>query len=385
MAKSSTKPITHGSLSFVGRTVQSMLDQAGIVLNGPNSWDIQVKDEAMLRKLLTGGSLALGESYMQGHWEVEKLDELIHRLLKSPIKRKKHYISQQVRTLAAYLFNLQKKSRAFHVGEAHYDLGNDIYEIMLGRRMVYTCGYWRTADNLDQAQEDKLELVCRKVKLEKGMRILDIGCGWGSFAEYAATKYDANVVGVTVSKEQIELARERCAGLPVEFRLQDYRDVEGLFDAVISLGMFEHVGHKNYYTFMQVLDRCLSPDGLALLHTIGKNESIPGVDPWIAKYIFPNGEIPSLKQIAEALEPDLIIEDLHNFGPDYDRTLMGWHQNFCAGWDKKLKDKYSDRFYRMWTYYLMVCAGAFRARDLQLWQFVISKGINKHPYRRPDF
>ena len=216
------------------------------------------------------------------------------------------------------------------------------------------------------------------------MRILDIGCGWGSFAEYAATKHGASVVGVTVSKEQIELARERCAGLPIEFRLQDYRDIEGQFDAVISLGMFEHVGHKNYSTFMRVLDRCLKPDALALLHTIGKNESIPGVDPWIAKYIFPNGEIPSLKQITEALEPDLIIEDLHNFGPDYDRTLMAWNQNFCNGWDK-LKDNYSDRFYRMWTYYLMVCAGAFRARDLQLWQFVISKGTNKHPYRRPDF
>ena len=384
MAKSSTKPVTHGSLSFVGRTVQSMLDQAGIVLNGPNSWDIQIKDETMLRKLLTGGSLALGESYMHGHWEVEKLDELIHRLLRSPIKRKKHFISHQISTIAACLFNLQKQSRAFHVGEAHYDLGNDIYEVMLDRRMVYTCGYWRYAEDLNHAQEDKLELVCKKVGLEKGMRVLDIGCGWGSFAEYAATRYGVNVVGVTVSKEQVELARQRCAGLPVEFLLQDYRDTKGQYDAVISLGMFEHVGHKNYRTFMDVLDRCLKPDGLALLHTIGKNESIPGVDPWIAKYIFPNGEIPSFKQVSEALEPNLIIEDLHNFGPDYDRTLMAWHQNFCDGWEK-LKTDYSEKFYRMWTYYLMVCAGAFRARDLQLWQFVISKGTSNLSYRRPDF
>ena len=188
MEKSSTKPVTHGSLSFVGRTVQSMLDQAGIVLNGPNSWDIQIKDETMLRKLLTGGSLALGESYMRGQWEVEKLDELIHRLLRSPIKRKKHFLSHQISTVAACLFNLQKKSRAFRVGEAHYDLGNDIYEVMLDRRMVYTCGYWRYAEDLNQAQEDKLDLVCKKVGLKKGMRVLDIGCGWGSFAEFAATK-----------------------------------------------------------------------------------------------------------------------------------------------------------------------------------------------------
>jgi cyclopropane-fatty-acyl-phospholipid synthase len=384
MATSSNKPVTHGSLSFVGRTVQSMLDQAGIVLNGPNSWDIQVKDESMLRKLLTGGSLALGESYVHGQWEVDKLDELIHRLLNSPIPRKRHFISHQVSILVASFFNLQKKSRAFHVGEAHYDLGNDIYEVMLDSRMVYTCGYWRQAETLDQAQEAKLELVCRKMGLQQGMRVLDIGCGWGSFAEYAATKHGANVVGVTVSKEQVELAQARCKGLPVEFRLQDYRDIDGQFDAVISLGMFEHVGHKNYRAFMDVLDRCLKPDSLALLHTIGKNESIPGVDPWISKYIFPNGEIPSLKQISEALEPNLIIEDLHNFGPDYDRTLMAWHQNFCGGWGK-LQDKYPDTFYRMWTYYLMVCAGAFRARDLQLWQFVISKGTSKLAYRRPDF
>lgn len=384
MAKSSNKPVTHGSLSFVGRTVQSMLDQAGIVLNGSNSWDIQVKDESMLRKLLTGGSLALGESYVQGQWEVDKLDELIHRLLKSPITHKKHFISRQLSILVASFFNLQKKSRAFHVGEAHYDLGNDIYEIMLDSRMVYTCGYWRHAETLDRAQEAKLELVCRKVGLQQGMRVLDIGCGWGSFAEYAAIKHGVSVVGVTVSKEQVELAQARCKDLPVEFRLQDYRDIDGQFDAVISLGMFEHVGHKNYRAFMDVLDRCLKPDALALLHTIGKNESIPGVDPWISKYIFPNGEIPSLKQISEALEPNLIIEDLHNFGPDYDRTLMAWHQNFCDGWDK-LQDKYPDTFYRMWTYYLMVCAGAFRARDLQLWQFIISKGTSMHPYRRPDF
>ena len=384
MTNSSTKPVTHGSLSFSARVVQSMLDQAGIALNGHNPWDIQVKDESMLRRLLTGGSLALGESYMEGKWDVEQLDELIHRLLRSPLKRKRSFVTHQLSHVKAALFNLQKKSRAFQVGEEHYDLGNDIYEVMLDRRMVYTCGYWKTADSLDQAQEDKLELVCRKLDLKPGMKVLDIGCGWGSFAGYAAEKHGCEVVGVTVSKEQVQLAEERCAGLPVTFRLQDYRDVSDSFDAIVSLGMFEHVGHKNYRTFMEVLQRCLKPNCLALLHTIGKNDSMPGVDPWISRYIFPNGEIPSLKQISDAMEPELIVEDLHNFGPDYDRTLMAWYHNFDSAWEQ-LKNNYSDRFYRMWTYYLRVCAGAFRARDLQLWQFVISRGDASTAYRRPHF
>jgi cyclopropane-fatty-acyl-phospholipid synthase len=384
MANSSTKAFTHGSLSFAARTVQSMLDQAGIVLNGPNPWDIQVRDETMFLRLLTGGSLALGESYIDGKWEVAQLDELIHRLLRSPLKSKRSFLSHQWSRIKAVLFNLQKQSRAFQVGEAHYDLGNDIYEVMLDRRMVYTCGYWRHALDLDQAQEDKLDLVCRKLDLLPGMRVLDIGCGWGSFAGFAAEKYGCEVVGITVSKEQLDLATERCAGLPVSFRLQDYRDVSEPFDAIVSLGMFEHVGHKNYRTFMEVLQRCLKPDSLALLHTIGKNDSLPGVDPWISRYIFPNGEIPSLKQISDALEPELVVEDLHNFGPDYDRTLMAWYHNFDSGWEE-LKDNYSERFYRMWTYYLRVCAGAFRARDLQLWQFIISRGTSTTAYRRPDF
>lgn len=384
MADSSTKPVTNRTMSIASRPVQAVLDQAGIVLNGPNPWDIQVKDESMLLRLLTGGSLALGESYMDGKWEVEQLDEMIHRLLRSPQAQKSSYLPQLWMRFKAILFNLQKQSRAFQVGKEHYDLGNDIYETMLDRRMVYTCGYWRNADTLDQAQEDKLELVCRKLDLKPGMRVLDIGCGWGSFAEYAAGKYGCEVVGVTVSKEQVELAEERCAGLPVSFRLQDYRDVRDQFDAIVSLGMFEHVGHKNYRTFMEVLLRCMKPESLAMLHTIGKNNSLPGVDPWIARYIFPNGEIPSLRRISHALEPELMVEDLHNFGPDYDRTLMSWYRNFDAGWEK-LMDRYSERFYRMWTYYLRVCAGAFRARDLQLWQFVLSLGNSPTTYRRPDF
>ncbi len=383
MAKTSIKPVVHGSLGFAGRAVQSMLDEAGIVINGPNPWDIQILDPALFKQILTRGSLALGEGYVDKKWEVEQVDELIHRLLRSSLARKTTFISHKINRFKAILFNLQQKSRAFQVAEEHYDLGNDIYEVMLDPRMVYTCGYWREANDLATAQENKLELVCRKLNLRPGMRVLDIGCGWGSFAQYAIEKHGVQVVGVTVSKEQAALAEERCKGLSAEIRLQDYRDINETFDAVVSLGMFEHVGHKNYRTYMQVLNRSLKPGSLALLHTIGKNHSTPGVDPWISRYIFPNGEIPSLKQISQAMEPDLMIEDLHNIGPDYDKTLMSWFRNFEAGWGQ-LQHNYSDRFYRMWTYYLRVCAGAFRARDLQLWQLVISRG-DIPTYRRPFY
>ncbi|MBX2869416.1 MAG: cyclopropane fatty acyl phospholipid synthase [Acidiferrobacterales bacterium] len=383
MAKTSIKPAVHGSLGFAGRVVQSMLDEAGIVINGSNPWDIQIKDPALFKQILTKGSLALGEGYVDKKWEVEQVDELICRMLRSSLAKKTGFFSHQINRLKAIFFNLQQKSRAFQVGEEHYDLGNDIYEVMLDPRMVYTCGYWNDAKDLASAQENKLELVCRKLNLQPGMRVLDIGCGWGSFAQYAIEKYDVEVVGVTVSKEQAALAKKRCAGLSAEIRLQDYRDITEKFDAVVSLGMFEHVGHKNYRTYMQVLNHSLKPGSLALLHTIGKNHSTPGVDPWISRYIFPNGEIPSLLQISKAMEPDLMVEDLHNIGPDYDKTLMSWFRNFEAGWEQ-LQNNYSERFYRMWTYYLRVCAGAFRARDLQLWQLVISRGDNS-TYRRPFY
>jgi len=383
MEKSSSNSFSHDGLGIAGNALQSRLNLAGIVLNGSNPWDIQVRNKSMFSRVLLGGSLALGETYVEGQWDADQPDELIHRLLCSPLGARNNYLSHRLSRLASYLFNLQKKSRAFQVGESHYDLGNDIYQAMLDKNMAYTCAYWRNARNLDQAQEDKLELVCRKLELKPGMRVLDIGCGWGSFAKYAAERYGVHVVGITVSREQVALGEKRCQGLPVEFRLQDYRDVDEKFDAVVSLGMFEHVGHKNYRVFMKILKRCLKHESLALLHTIGKNDSALGVDPWISRYIFPNGEIPSLKQISEAMEkPRLVIEDVHNFGPDYDRTLMAWYHNFDRNW-YSLKHNYSESFYRMWSYYLRICAGAFRARDLQLWQFVISKGNSTSAYRRP--
>lgn len=350
------------------RSVESYLHPAGIMINGSNPWDIQVHQPKFFERVVMQGTLGLGESYMDGWWDCDGLDELVFRTVHI-------YPHGSVRGLLQkachFLFNLQSKSRAFIVGQKHYDLGNDLFERMLDKRMTYSCAYWKNASNLDEAQEAKLELICRKIYLKPGMKVLDIGCGWGSFAKYAAEKYGVEVVGITVSEKQLELARQRCRGLPIEFRLQDYRDVTGIFDRIVSVGQMEHVGEKNYGTYMKVVKRSLKKDGLFLLHTIGNNVSYHGVDPWISKYIFPNGQIPGMKQLIQKSADMFVMEDWHNFGAYYDPTLMAWHENVKKNWDQ-LKANYDERFYRMWTFYLLTCAGMFRARQLQLWQIVFS-------------
>ncbi|PKN97303.1 MAG: cyclopropane-fatty-acyl-phospholipid synthase [Chloroflexi bacterium HGW-Chloroflexi-4] len=355
------------------KIMQDLLLMADIELNGNDPWDIQIRDERFFNRVLQDSSLGLGESYMDGWWECSAIDEFITRVIRAQLDQKvrnnTRYFFQVAR---AKLFNRQSEEKAFEVGIRHYDLGNELYQSMLDKRLTYSCGYWKTAKNLDDAQEAKLDLVCKKIGLKPGMTILDIGCGWGSFAKYAAEHYDVSVVGVTVSKEQLILANELCKGLPVELRLQDYREVQGKFDAVISIGSMEHIGTKNYKTYMQVVDRCLKENGIALIHTIGSNKSITTGEPWTDKYIFPNGVLPSISQLGGAMEGTFVMEDWHNFGPYYDKTLLAWYRNFEKAWPK-LKEKYGSRFYRMWKYYLLSSAGGFRARSQQLWQMVFTQ------------
>jgi cyclopropane-fatty-acyl-phospholipid synthase len=242
---------------------------------------------------------------------------------------------------------------------------------MLGPTMAYSCGYWQSASTLDDAQMAKFELVCQKIALAPGLRILDIGCGWGGFAHYAATRYGVEVVGITLSPAQAAFARQRCGHLPVQIREQDYRDLSGQFDRIVSIGMFEHVGPSNYRSFFEVVARLLDPQGLFLLHTIGGNTSFRSTDPWIDRYVFPGSHLPSVQQIGRAIEGIFVLEDWHNFGADYDRTLMAWNANLEAAWPR-LSAAYSERFHRFWRYYLLTCAGSFRARRNQLWQIALS-------------
>lgn len=364
------------------RLAAGLLHKAGITINGQHSWDMQVLRPRVFERALSQGNLGLGESYMDGDWEVPHLDEFFHRLLRARLDREVQPLRILLHAVRYRFLNLQNVRRAWRVGRQHYDLSNELYRAMLDSRMAYSCGYWATATTLEQAQEAKLELICRKLQLQPGMRLLDIGCGWGSLMAYAAQHYGVECVGVTVSQEQANWAGDRYRDLPVEFRLQDYRSLNEKFDRIASVGMFEHVGHKNHRAFMQVAHRCLADDGLLLLHSIGKNARRGHPDPWIDRYIFPNGDLPSIGQIGDAADDLFVVEDLHNFGADYDRTLMAWHANFEAAWPRF--SALGERFRRMWRYYLLSCAGAFRARDIQLWQWVLSKRGVIGGYRRPQ-
>jgi len=361
-------------------TIRSLLLTAGVNANGQGDADIQVKNPDFYKRVLRDGTLGFGEAYMDGWWEVKKLDELCYKILGASLEDKVKSMNYLVHYLEAILINTGKKSKAFEVGVKHYDLGNTLFQKMLDKRMAYSCGYWKDATTLDEAQEAKLDLICRKLNLKPGMKVLDIGCGWGSFCKYAAEKYDVEAVGITVSKEQVEYATLDCKGLNVQIRLLDYRDLNNealfghnmLFDRVVSVGMFEHVVYKNYKIFMTTVHSKLKENGLFLLHTIGANKSVVTSDAWSNKYIFPNSHVPSIKQIGGAIENLFVMEDWHSFGAYYDKTLMAWFENFDRSWEE-LKSDYDERFYLMWKFYLLSAAGSFRARNVQLWQIVLSK------------
>lgn len=372
--------------------IQDVFAKANITLNGDKPWDITVNSEQFYPRLLTNIELAIGETYVEGLWDCTKLDELIYRILTTNLQRKvlshpKFWLS----TIRYYLykilhtsFNLQTKKRSFIVGKHHYDISTDLYAAMLDKRMIYSCAYWNGMSNLDEAQELKLKMICEKLSLKPGMKVLDIGCGWGGFARYAAQNYDVSVLGLTISQQQSDFASKLCADFPIEIRFQDYRDLlqhSESFDRIVSIGMFEHVGHKNYAIYMKTIAHCMKENGLFLLHTIGANSSNNASNSWLNKYIFPNSYIPTIAQIASSFENIFIMEDWHNIGAHYDQTLMAWHHNFNQNWDK-LNQNYDESFKRMWNYYLLSCAGSFRARHNQVWQILLSKKGIPHGYLR---
>lgn len=365
------------------RIIQQLFEHAGIRLNGDQPWDMKIHDQVFFQKMFSKWELGLGESYMDGDWDCDQLDEFFFRVTSHDLEQTvvgPAKIRFFLEILRQKFFNLQTRERVFQVGEQHYDIGNDLFESMLDSHLMYSCGYWEHATNLEEAQLHKLDLICRKLELKPGERLLDIGCGWGGLARYAAQKYQVEAVGITISKEQQKLAQARCAGLPVKIELTDYRQLTGQFDKVVSVGMFEHVGAKNYAAYFDVVGKLLPPDGLFLLHTIGNYVTEKKRDVWLDKYIFPNGHLPSAKEITYALEGRFLIEDWHNFGRDYDRTLMAWWDNFERAWPT-LEDKYGERFYRMWKYFILSSAGFFRSGQGQLWQLVLSKRGRSNAYR----
>lgn len=358
---------------------KEVLSCAGVTVNGRNSWDIRVNDNRLYARVLREKNMGLGEAYMEGWWDCGRLDEFIYRILRLRLDEiVKGGLLYLLRFLPSLLFNLQSKSRARMIAERHYDLDNDLFVSFLDPYNQYSCAYFDGTEDLGQAQINKMNLICRKLNLSPVDRVLDIGCGWGGFSRYAAEHCGCSVTGVNISQEQLRFAGEFCKGLPVTLLDCDYRKIQGTFNKIVSVGMFEHVGQRNYREFMEVVHRCLDGDGIFLLHTIGSNESSVNCDPWINKYIFPNGMLPSVAQIGRAAEGLLTMEDWHNLGPHYDRTLMAWNENFQKAWDR-LKGKYDEEFKRMWEYYLLSCAGAFRARSIQVWQIVFTKSGTMQP------
>ena len=356
--------------------VEGLLEQAGVKVDGSNPWDPQIRNEDIWNRLFAQGSLGLGEAYMDGWWDCEDLAEFFNRVVGANIENKIRVTPNLVwQILQARLLNMQTISRSKRVAKMHYS-ETDAYMATLDKRMTGSCGYWTAGvTNVDEAQEAKLDMVCRKVGLKAGDRVWDIGCGWGAFMGFAAEKYGADCVGVTVSPDQASYGRERYKGVPVEFQVKDYREFDGKVDHVVSMGMFEHVGYKNYRTYFEVARRAIKDDGLFMLHTIGSPNSTQTIDPWIEKYIFPGGVLPSIKQIGAAIEGLFVVIDLHNIGPHYDKTLVAWYENFKKNWPQPQTDE-QWRFYRMWKYYLLCCAGGFRSRAIQVWQFVLSpKGV----------
>lgn len=365
--------IVTGALDEVARRiVTGRLRSAGIEIDGNRPHDLRVLDPRFYSAALLRGSLGFGDAYVDRWWECERIDDLVARILESGSAATCRRASFDLRTgLLSRLSNRQRDKRGHRLASAHYERSHELFRTMLDRRLVYSCAYWKEKDTLDDAQEAKLDLVCRKLHLVPGLRVLDIGCGWGSFARFAAERYGVVVVGITISKEQAAFARKECSGLPVEIRLADYAKVREPFDRIVSIGMLEHVGYKNYRRYMAVTRRCLGDRGLMLLQVIGSNRSTTHIDPWIDRHVFPGAMLPSIRQLAAAIEPSFVVEDWHNFGTDYDRTLRAWHARFEAGWPDRGTAQ-DERFRRMWRFYLLSCAGAFRARHIQLWQIVLS-------------
>jgi cyclopropane-fatty-acyl-phospholipid synthase len=355
------------------QVVEEILALADVKINGDRPSDIRVYDDRFYERVLSEGSMGFGESYMEGWWDAPALDECMFKIIKANLPSKvKPTWSMMWSYVKAKIFNMQAKELSKTVVQQHYELGDDLYEHMLGNTLAYTCAYWKNTATLDEAQTAKFDLIAKKAGLKPGMRVLDLGCGWGGFSRHIAKNYGVIVTAVNLSAQQCAYAKKICEGLPVTVLNQDYRDTVGTFDRIISIGLMEHVGHKNYRGFMDLISRCLTDEGLALVHTIGRNDSAVTAEPWIQKYIFPHGHLPSITQFGQAIEGLFVMEDWHNFSSNYDNTLVAWFNNFEKNWDK-VKSGYPDTFFKMWKYYLLGCAGAFRARDIQLWQVVLSK------------
>lgn len=372
--------------------IASLFGRAGITLNGSEPWDIQVKNDRFFRRSLRG-SLGFGESYMEGDWDVGSIDALFRRIIRYDISDSLMVMLNRLRLdLKSRLTNMQSRIGSRAIAETHYDLDHRLYELFLGPWNQYTCCFYDKATTLEEAEVEKLEMVCNKLDLQPGDRVMDIGCGWGGFAKYAAETRGCHVTGVSISVEQIAYARKYTAGLPVDIIECDYRDLpkryeDGSFDKVVIIGMIEHVGYKNYRHLFEVVHRMLNDVGLFLLHTIGNSTVTTVVDPWIEKYIFRNSMAPAASQLTHAMERLFTLQDWENYGHYYPSTLAHWQERFEANWPRieaiETANRFDERFRRMFNYYFLSCKAGFETEDILLWHLVMSKaGCRQTVYPR---
>lgn len=342
------------------------------------------------RRILLNPGANLGETYLDGEWDVEggALADLL-TVLRVNMER-----NLPGRSFAALLGPLATLVTSWNTVRAslsnvshHYDLDEALFRSFLDRDMHYSCAYFREADlSLEAAQAAKCDHIRRKLNLRPGQRVLDIGCGWGSLAMHLAERSGVDVVGLTLSAEQLRAARAEAErrGLAdrVEFRLEDYRQHRAEYDAVVSVGMFEHVGRRNFARYFEKVLEFLAPHGTALLHTIGQSAPPSPTNPWIRKYIFPGGYIPSASEILQAVEPSgLILSDLEVWRRHYALTLREWNRRFQGVRDEFVAAK-GERFCRMWEFYLLACATAFEISDLVVFQLQLARANDTVPLTR---
>lgn len=371
-------------MNMFNQVAKSLVSKAfakvDIQIHGSRPWDLKVNDERFYMKLLIKGPLGFGEAFVDDWIECDRFDECLTRILK--LESKNHPVMMWS-WLRAYFTDLSSKKRGKIGSAIHYNFEKLIYEKMLDKAMTYSIGYWGENDDLERAQEKKLDLICRKLHLEPGMRVLDIGCGWGSFAQYATRMYNVSVVGINIAEKQIELAQQKYSHLPIEFRVQDYRDLKGNFDRIVSIGMAEHVGLKNYKRYLKIIRDCLKDEGLCLIE-ISTNTAMGSLaramDPWFMRYFFPTAWLPTLCQFTCAADGLLLLEDLHNITENSEKTFLAWWDNLNKNW-ASLQNEIDHRTYLMFKYYLLSSVGAFRGGVARYWQLVFSKGDLPHEYR----
>lgn len=361
--------------------ISNLLEKMDIQVGGNRAWDIQIHSPDFARRVMTMGGLGLGDSYIEGDWDANSVDSFINHILRARLDKEIKSFGMSISSLKSRFHSLAKGQKPWKFQDVLRNLPNEFFEAILGTNMSFTSGYWAAgAKTLEEAQQARRDMTCKKLNLKQGMRLLDAGSGWGGFSAFAAEHYGVECVCISSFKGQHEWASQHYAHLPIEFVQNESLMLDGMFDCIVSIDRFEHLPQKNYRVYLEMGDRILEEDGLLLLQSTGKNERRLNGKHWFDTHILQNNSLPTIAQIAGATNGLFVMEDMHNFGSDYDKTLMAWYQNFEAAWPALQKQyKFDEKLYRTWKYYLLSSAGAYRANDLQQWQCIFSKQHARNP------